>query len=206
MGVLFFFFICFPVQQFNEILEYWTDNPQQQPCNPWFVMSSMLYCKQTQAAYQGSNDLLSYARSLPGKMGKKIFLPLEDNNLKTDFEVKEHLNTSETKSRLYRTRVEWWCFSYSREVTVTAWDWILLKTIILFPSWPLGELFIAEKRLFNQSTCHRLFSEAVVSLWVYFWSVFCGAYIGQRNMIQYLFSSALSGVGVHLSRQRGPVC
>lgn len=71
MGVLFFFFICFPIQQFNEILEYRTDNPQQQPRNPWFVMSSMLYCKQTQAAYQGSKYLLSYARSLPCEMGKK---------------------------------------------------------------------------------------------------------------------------------------
>lgn len=34
MGVLFFFFICVPIQQFNEILEYRTDNPQQQPRNP----------------------------------------------------------------------------------------------------------------------------------------------------------------------------
>lgn len=65
--------------------------------------------------------------------------------------VKEHLNASETKSHLNRTRAEWWCFSYHPEVTVTAWDWILLKTIILFPSWPLGELFIAEKRLFNHA-------------------------------------------------------
>lgn len=92
MGVL-FFFICFPIQQFNEILEYRTDNPQQQPRNPWFVMSSMLYCKQTQAAYQGSKYLLSYARSLPCEMGKKkkktnIFLPFEENNLKPDFDGK----------------------------------------------------------------------------------------------------------------------
>lgn len=71
MGVFSFSFICFPIQQFNEILEYRPDNPQQQPRNPWFVMSSMLYCKQTQAAYQGSKYLLSYARSLPYKMEKK---------------------------------------------------------------------------------------------------------------------------------------
>lgn len=73
MGVLYFFVICFPIKQFDEILEERSDNPPQQPRNPWFVMSSMLYCKQTQAAYQGSKDLLSYARSLPCKMGEKRF-------------------------------------------------------------------------------------------------------------------------------------
>lgn len=89
MGVLFFFVICFPIRQYDEILEERSDNPQQQPRNPWFVMSSMLYCKQTQAAYQGSTDLLSYARSLPCKMGeKKIFLLLEENILKPDFDGK----------------------------------------------------------------------------------------------------------------------
>lgn len=105
--------------------------------------------------------------------------------------VKEHLNRSETKSRLYGTRAEWWCSSSCQEVTVTGWGWTLLKTIIHFPNWPLGKLFLAEKKLFNQSAHRRLFSEAVVSWRVYFWSVFCGAYIGQGNMIQCLFSSAL---------------
>lgn len=107
MGVLFFIFICFPIQQFNEILEYRTDNPQQQPRNPWFVMSSMLYCKQTQAAYQGSEYLLSYARSLPCKMKKKRFsFHLKRTIWNQTLMVKEHLNASETKSHLYRTRAE----------------------------------------------------------------------------------------------------
>lgn len=80
----------------------------------------------------------------------------------------EHQNTSENKSRLYRKKEQNDSAFHTVEVTVTAWDWILQKTIILFPNWPLGELFIAEKRLFNQKSRHRLFSEAAVSLWVYF--------------------------------------
>ncbi len=63
-----FFFVCFPIQQFNEKLKDQTGNPWQQPRNPRFVMLSMLHCKQIQAAYQGSKhrkDLLSCARSSP---------------------------------------------------------------------------------------------------------------------------------------------
>lgn len=34
------------------------------------------------------------------------------------------------------------------------------------PPWPLGELWLPRKRFFIQSVRHRLFSAAVVSLWV----------------------------------------
>lgn len=67
MGFVFVLF-CFPIQQFNEKLKEQTSNPWQQPCNPWFVMLSMLHCKHIQTAYQGSKhrkDLLSCGRSLP---------------------------------------------------------------------------------------------------------------------------------------------
>lgn len=40
------------------------------------------------------------------------------------------------------------------------------------PPWPLGELWLPRKRFFIQSVRHRLFSAAVVSLWVWF-DLFC---------------------------------
>lgn len=184
MGVLFFIVVCFPIHQFNEILKDQADNPQQQQRNPWFVMSSMLYCKQTQAAYQGSKDLLSYARSLPCKMEKEDFPSTGRAHFETGLWWQSSIST-QVKPALICTEQQqnYGALHTNREVTVTAWDWILLKTISLFPNWPLGELFIAEKRLFNQSAHHRLFSEAVVSLRVYFWSVDGSARIGRGNMI-----------------------
>lgn len=121
--------------------------------------------------------------------------------------VKEHLNTSKSKTRLYRTRAEWWCVSYRREVTVTAWDWILLKTITLSKLTLGWTVYCREKALQPKRTPQIIFRSGSIITGLRLVCFLRRLHRSRKHDSVFVFPlPSLLGVGVHLSHQRGPDC